>query len=303
MNLDNKILPFYISFFASAGATMCGEIATFPIDVAKIRLQIQGELLEKETFIYGNKKRGMVRILYHIATKEGFKSLYAGCSPALCRQFVYGGLRLGLFKPIKSTFGLSDDCGIFKRIFVGCICGGIASSIATPLDLIKVRMQGHFHHYNNIFDAFKTIVNKEGVAALYKGIGPTVSRAMVLGGVELGIYFQTKHYLIKKNDWNNDVASHITSSLIAGLCSTICTNPIDTIKTRVMNQPFNKHGVGLRYKNTMDCVVKTFKKEFIGGFYKGFLPNYARNGIHCVITYSIYEQLLKMTKRIYFESS
>ena len=33
--------------------------------------------------------------------------------------------------------------------------------------------------------------------------------------------------------------------------------PADVVKSRMMNQPYNEHGVGLYYKSSIDCLVTT----------------------------------------------
>lgn len=62
-------------------------------------------------------------------------------------------------------------------VFAAGACAGvIASSICYPLDLINARLcvQTSVREYNGIFHAFKSIVSKEGVVGLYRGIGATL---------------------------------------------------------------------------------------------------------------------------------
>jgi hypothetical protein len=66
---------------------MTAEACTLPIDITKIRLQIQGELDRNAA----KKYRGMLHAVYTIAKEEGLLALYKGASPALLRQFVYSG--------------------------------------------------------------------------------------------------------------------------------------------------------------------------------------------------------------------
>jgi len=53
---------------------------------------------------------------------------------------------------------------------------------------------------------------------------------------------------------------------------------IFAVKTRVMNQPTNKDGTGLYYKNSLDCLQKTVKNEGFFALYKGFIPIWMRLG-------------------------
>ena len=72
--------------------------------------------------------------------------------------------------------------------------GAIGSSIATPTDLVKVRMQaegkladGEQKRYATTYSAFREIFRDGGVRALYVGVGPTVKRAAILTATQVSI--------------------------------------------------------------------------------------------------------------------
>jgi len=83
----------YDLFLWGGISTACGEIATIPIDVVKVRMQV-GALM-------GGKRQSMVNTFVNIVKNEGVLALYLGTSPAVWRQLLYGGLRIGLYEPIK----------------------------------------------------------------------------------------------------------------------------------------------------------------------------------------------------------
>ncbi len=80
-------IPMYLMFLCGSFSSMTAEACTLPIDITKIRLQLQGELERNAV----RKYKGMLHALYLIAKEEGPRSLYKGGSPALLRQFVYSG--------------------------------------------------------------------------------------------------------------------------------------------------------------------------------------------------------------------
>jgi hypothetical protein len=70
--------------------------------------------------------------------------------------------------------------------------GTIGSAIATPTDLVKVRMQaqgklfdGEIPRYRSTFSAFGDIVRSQGLRGLYIGVGPTVKRAAILTATQV----------------------------------------------------------------------------------------------------------------------
>lgn len=63
--------------FLYGGLASCiAEFGTFPIDLAKTRLQVQGQQLDKK---YSKLKyKGMFDAFLKIYTEEGIRSLYSG---------------------------------------------------------------------------------------------------------------------------------------------------------------------------------------------------------------------------------
>ena len=83
------------------------------------------------------------------------------------------------------------------------------------------------------------------------------------------------------------------ASLAAGACSTMATNPIWVIKTRLMSQSSSRSMENhLRppwhYRNTLDAARKMYKTEGMRSFYSGLTP--ALLGLtHVAIQFPLYE--------------
>lgn len=289
-------------------ASITAEFGTFPIDTTKTRLQIQGQKID-QTFSQ-LRYRGMTDAFVKISKEEGLRALYSGIWPAVLRQATYGTIKFGTYYTLKKLANerglLTDDDGS-ERVWSNIICaagaGAISSAIANPTDVLKVRMQVHGKGTDQmgLIGCFKEIYKYEGVRGLWRGVGPTAQRAVVIASVELPVYDFCKLQLMSA--FGDHVANHFISSFIASLGSAVASTPIDVIRTRLMNQrhvTMLNGGLGTAtasaqklYSGSLDCAVQTIRNEGILALYKGFIPTWVRMGPWNIIFFITYEQLKK----------
>jgi solute carrier family 25 oxoglutarate transporter 11 len=67
---------------------MVAAFVTHPIDSIKVRLQLQGELIKKNSAI-STKYQGLFRGITTIIKEEGIFGLYRGLSASLLREATY----------------------------------------------------------------------------------------------------------------------------------------------------------------------------------------------------------------------
>jgi solute carrier family 25 uncoupling protein 8/9 len=282
-----KPLPLWATFAASAAAACTAEALTLPLDTAKVRLQLQG----KEA---APRYKGLIGTVGTVAREEGASALWKGLEPGLHRQCLFGGLRIGLYEPVKRLYmgDRTGDAPLLLKIAAGVTTGALAISIASPTDLVKVRMQsegklpaGAPKKYPNAFKAYGIIAREEGLAGLWKGLGPNVARNAIVNASELASYDQIKELLLKSGFFEDNVYCHITSGLGAGFVATCIGSPVDVVKSRMMGDK-----VG-RYKGVLDCFAKTASQDGILAFYNGFSSNFARLGSWNVTMFLVVEQI------------
>nr|KAJ0204226.1 hypothetical protein LSAT_V11C500284910 [Lactuca sativa] len=288
-------ISFAGTFASSAFAACFAEICTIPLDTAKVRLQLQKKGIAGDGIGMGLPKyRGMLGTVGTIAKEEGLASLWKGIVPGLHRQCLYGGLRIGLYEPIKNLYvgeNFVGDVPLTTKILAGLTTGGLAIAVANPTDLVKVRLQaegklaaGVPRRYSGALNAYSTIIKQEGVRALWTGIGPNVARNAIINAAELASYDQVKQI----PGFTDNVLTHLLSGLGAGFFAVCIGSPVDVVKSRMMGDP--------SYTSTIDCFVKTLKNDGPLAFYKGFIPNFGRLGSWNVIMFLTLEQAKKFVK-------
>ncbi|XP_028839983.1 mitochondrial uncoupling protein 2-like [Denticeps clupeoides] len=276
-----------------AGTAACiADLFTFPLDTAKVRLQIQGETKGTTSTGPGLQYRGVFGTITTMVRTEGPLSLYNGLVAGLQRQMSFASVRVGLYDSVKQFYAQgSEHVGIGSRILAGCTTGAMAVAVAQPTDVVKVRFQaqvgtaGVSKRYSGTIDAYKTIARQEGLCGLWKGTGPNITRNAIVNCSELVTYDLIKDLLIKSTLLTDDLPCHFTSAFGAGFCTTVVASPVDVVKTRYMNSSKGQYG------SALDCALAMLTKEGPKAFYKGFMPSFLRLGSWNVVMFVTYEQL------------
>ena len=235
---------------------------------------------------------GMLSVMGRVARTEGVLALYRGFWPAMHRQLLFASLRVGLYGQISALFAPPGGGApsLTAKIAAGLAAGAIGITIATPTDLVKVRLQseppraaGVPPRYSGVFNAYATIAATEGgVRGLWRGLGPNVIRNSVINASELVSYDVAKGALV---GWGmpEGVQLHLASALFASGVATLLGNPVDVVKTRVMaSQAAGAGGAAASsatavvYSGALDCVVKTLRAEGPAAFYQGVVPQFFR---------------------------
>ncbi|KAF9607954.1 hypothetical protein IFM89_003874 [Coptis chinensis] len=164
---------------------------------------------------------------------------------------------------------------LYQKALCGLTVGAIGSSIGSPTDLALIRMQADAtlpleqrRHYKNVFHALYHIVADEGVLSLWKGVGPTVVRAMALNMCMLTSYDQSVEFC-KDTFGLGEASTIIGASLCFRFLNPTCSLPFDYVKTQIQKMQPDATGK-YPYTGSLDCVLKTLKAGGALKFYIGF---------------------------------
>ncbi|KAM7259792.1 hypothetical protein ACFE04_015533 [Oxalis oulophora] len=295
----------------------------FPLDLIKVRMQLQGEPNVSPATIQQFRpalafhsgaavhvapppplRAGLISVGHKILTNEGIAALFSGVSATVLRQTLYSTTRMGLYDILKQKWTDEDtnNFPLSRKITAGLLAGGIGAAVGNPADVAMVRMQAdgrlpqsQRRNYKSAWDAISRMSKQEGVTSLWRGSGLTVNRAMIVTTSQLATYDQVKEAILAKGALNDGLGLHVTASFTAGFVAAVASNPIDVIKTRVMNMKVEAGKLPI-YNGAIDCVLKTVKSEGLMALYKGFIPTISRQGPFTVVLFVTLEQVRKLLK-------
>ncbi|XP_051207995.1 mitochondrial uncoupling protein 5-like [Lolium perenne] len=314
-------------------ASIVAGCSTHPLDLIKVRMQLQGEasaaaaaptptpaLRPALAFQSGTHtvslpaaaptpKPGPISVGAQILRAEGAAGLFSGISATVLRQTLYSTTRMGLYDILKKRW-TQENAGVLplhRKIAAGLIAGGVGAAVGNPADLAMVRMQADGRlpladrrNYRSVGDAIARMARDEGVRSLWRGSSLTVNRAMIVTASQLATYDQAKEAILARRGPAADgLGTHVAASFAAGIVAAAASNPVDVVKTRVMNMKVAP-GAPPPYAGAVDCALKTVRSEGVMALYKGFIPTVSRQGPFTVVLFVTLEQVRKVFKDVDF---
>lgn len=299
-------------------ASIIAGCSTHPLDLIKVRMQLQGEssgsvqplrpaMAFQTTTTRINlppPRVGPVAVGVKIVQQDGFRALFSGVSATMLRQTLYSTTRMGLYDVMKQkwTDPETGNMPLMTKIGAGLIAGGVGAAVGNPADVAMVRMQAdgrlpasQRRNYKSVIDAISQMRKSEGITSLWRGSSLTVNRAMLVTASQLASYDQIKESILDNNLMKDGLGTHVTASFAAGFVASVVTNPVDVIKTRVMNMKVEA-GHAPPYSGAIDCAMKTVRSEGVMALYKGFIPTISRQGPFTVVLFVTLEQVRKLLK-------
>ncbi|CAL0327211.1 unnamed protein product [Lupinus luteus] len=180
-----------------------------------------------------------------------------------------------------------------RRLFSGAIAGALSRTAVAPLETIRTHlMVGSSGHSTT--EVFNNIINTDGWKGLFRGNFVNVIRVAPSKAIELFAYDTVNKNLSAKPGEQPKLP--IPASLIAGACagvsSTICTYPLELLKTRITIE----RGV---YDGLLDAFVKIIREEGPAELYRGLTPSLIGVIPYAATNYFAYDTLRKAYRKVF----
>lgn len=289
----------------SAGA-IAGLVSRFivaPLDVVKIRLQLQPYSLSdplaplREAPAY----RGTVDTIKHILRHEGVTGLWKGNVPAELMYVCYSAVQFTTYR--STTVFLQNALPTrmpdsAETFVAGAVSGAAATGVTYPLDLLRTRFaaQGRHRVYSSLRGALLDIHRDEGLKGFFRGLGPALGQIIPFMGIFFATYeglrLQLGHLHLP---WGSGDA---TAGIVASVVAKTAVFPLDLVRKRIQVQGptrskyvYNDIPV---YTSAVRGLRSIYRTEGLRGLYKGLPISLVKAAPASAITLWTYERSLKL---------
>ena len=168
MKPEDKAPPFLAALLSGGMAGTSVDVALFPLDTIKTRLQSSSGFIKS----------------------GGFSGIYKGLSVAAAGSAPGAALFFSTYEMMKHKLNSAEGTKMCAPMIhmTAATCGEVvACLVRVPTEVVKQRMQTGMH--TKAFSIIKQILSNEGgVRGLYKGFGITIMREIPFALIQFPLY-------------------------------------------------------------------------------------------------------------------
>ena len=312
--------PQWHNAAAGAVAGASARLATAPLDLIRIRAQLQREV--------EYPRPSLLKKLYTIYQQEGgFLALFRGSVAAtylwigysMVQFSVYGNIK-GQLTELRQQSNNNNNNPLLTQTSIAFLSGagaGLCATVSTyPFDICRtifaaqgildvnsssssgargsssssVSTAAAFQPPKSLYECARRMYKYHGgISSFFVGVQPAMVQIIPYMGLNFTIYDA-----LTKNDRSIGVSGYAGS--ISGATSKMLVYPMDTIKKRLQYQSVfgSTADSSARYSGMVDCFTTMLRKEGISSFYRGLVPSVLKTSIGSGLSFTFF----RMTKNI-----
>lgn len=193
--------------------------------------------------------------------------------------------------PLKSSPRLPDPSNL-TRPSPTITTTILSNPPGQPFDIVKVRLQTTTQ-YPSALSAARSILQKEGAPAFYKG---TLTPLLGIGAcvsIQFGAFHAARRWFEERNALASPdnvsrplgYGQYFAAGAFAGVANSVLSTPIEHVRIRLQAQP---HGAGRLYAGPVDCVRKLVAPEGGGGVLRGLYRGQSVTVIREAMAYGVW---------------
>ncbi|ELU04221.1 hypothetical protein CAPTEDRAFT_18029 [Capitella teleta] len=287
-----KLLAVSSDFAAGLLGGCAGLVFGHPFDTIKVLQQTSS----------GSFRPSIVQCAKKTLKHEGPRGFFKGMAFPLASVGLLNSIFFGIYgNAIKVLNNYRHDDPhaepFYSDIFIaGAIAGGIQGIPATPIELVKVKLQAQTakSSYNGPIHCLHQIYRCHGIRGCFRGLGATAMREVPGFSVYITSY---QFFCDKLCDADNRANPSFRASLFAGgfagVTSWVTNIPIDVIKSRLQADSMSNP----KYRGFIDCAVQMYRQEGIRIFWRGLPVTCLRAFPLNAITLGVYSSSLQVMRK------
>lgn len=273
--------PFATSLVAGGLAGTSVDLALFPIDTLKTRLQSPHGFL----------------------AAGGFRGVYRGVLAAAVGSAPGAALFFGTYetmKPMVSNFralieGEEASLAAAPTHMIAAAIGEAAACLVrVPTEVIKSKMQTNAAGSTSVLSTLRMVLSEQNgraigssvLGGLYRGYGITLMREVPFAFIQFPIYERVKDEWGRARGREASPLQAAACGSFAGGIAAALTCPLDVVKTRLMLGS-DKHGV--QYLGVRDVIQRLANEEGKSIFLSGIQPRVMWISIGGFVFFGAYE--------------
>ncbi|XP_031720617.1 mitochondrial adenyl nucleotide antiporter SLC25A24-like [Anarhichas minor] len=268
---------------AGAFAGSVSRTGTAPLDRLKVFRQVHGFVDFKGTVLNG---------FQYMLKEGGLRSLWRGNGINVLKIAPETAIKFTAYEKIKNVMRSKNETRnlrVHERFVAGSLAGATAQTAIYPMEVLKTRLTlRKTGQYSGIADCAKQILQREGVAAFYKGYVPNLLSIVPYAGIDLAVYETLKFAWLNRNRGLADpgVMVLVGCGAVSSTCGQLASYPLALIRTRMQAQASVK---GAPKPSMLASLYSIVTQEGVAGLYRGISPNLLKVVPAVSVSYVVYE--------------
>lgn len=272
-HLDTRavVLP-WVLLWAGLVSGGVARMVTAPLDVVKIRLQLQ------TTGYY----RGIAHTLVQVVRDEGVRGLWKGNVPAELLYVLYGATQFLVYLAVCAGLNQTRVPDSWHPVAAGMAAGAASTVTTYPFDLLRTRLAAS-RSGTRLVATVRQLYGESGVRAFYGGMLPTLLLVALNSGAMFHVYGAARRVAEQMDAPYAEAAC----GLVAGGVAKGLVFPLDLLRRRM------QMGALGAWATARGILLRDGPR----GFYRGFLVSVLKTGPTSAISMWTYEQTVGWLQR------
>lgn len=277
---------------AIAGAFISAIVQ--PLDVVRTRMQADAAI---------NVSKSTLATLRTVIAERGIRGLWMGTGPTVIRLSAGAALHMVLLEHMKGLLQSTASNGsthltAFNAAMTGGLSRALTAALLCPVTVVKTRMEfgnAATMQYRHTLHALQTIARTEGVAGLYKGLGPTVLTNAPFSAFYYMFYTRLKETF--HGEGRPQALVNFSSGVVAAVAATLLTQPTDVVRTRVqlglsLGKAASAGAAGAAPAGAWATFREVTSRQGAAALFTGAAPRIIKRTAQTALVWTIYEELV-----------